>query len=117
MKFLVDAQLPLRLACCLQDAGHDVLHTRELPNQNSTPDSTINQISLEQERIVITKDLDFLESFLIRQQPYKLLLVTTGNIKNSELEALFLNNLSQIVELLEQHNYIELSRKALIVHQ
>ena len=117
MKFLVDAQLPLRLARCLQDAGHDVLHTRELPNQNSTPDSTINQISLEQERIVITKDLDFLESFLIRQQPYKLLLVTTGNIKNSELEALFLNNLSQLVELLEQHNYIELSRNALIVHQ
>jgi predicted nuclease of predicted toxin-antitoxin system len=44
-------------------------------------------------------------------------LVTTGNIKNSELEALFLNNLSQLVELLEQHNYIELSRNALIVHQ
>jgi predicted nuclease of predicted toxin-antitoxin system len=117
MKFLVDAQLPLQLAHRLQDAGHDVLHTRELPSQNSTPDSAINQISLEQERIVITKDLDFLESFLIRQQPYKLLLVTTGNIKNSELEALFLNNLSQIVELLEQHNYIELSRNALIVHQ
>jgi predicted nuclease of predicted toxin-antitoxin system len=117
MKFLVDAQLPLRLAYRLRDAGHDVLHTRELPSQNSTPDSAINQISLEQERIVITKDLDFLESFLIRQQPYKLLLVTTGNIKNSELEALFLNNLSQLVELLEQHNYIELSRNALIVHQ
>lgn len=117
MKFLVDAQLPLRLARCLQDAGHDVLHTQELPEQNSTPDSTINQISLERERIVVTKDLDFLESFLIRQQPYKLLLVTTGNIKNSELEALFLNNLEQIVTLLEQHNYIELSLKALIVHQ
>ncbi len=97
--------------------GMIVLHTRELPNQNSTPDSTINQISLEQERIVITKDLDFLESFLIRQQPYKLLLVTTGNIKNSELEALFLNNLAQIVELLEPYNYIELSRNSLILHQ
>lgn len=116
MKFLVDAQLPLRLARSLQEAGHDVLHTLDLPDQNSTPDSTINQISLEQERIVITKDLDFLESFLIRQQPYKLLLVTTGNIKNYELEALFINNLEQIVQLFKQHNYIELSRNALIVH-
>jgi predicted nuclease of predicted toxin-antitoxin system len=28
MKFLVDAQLPLRLARFLQSAGYDTLHTR-----------------------------------------------------------------------------------------
>lgn len=32
MKFLVDAQLPLRLARYLREAGHDVVHTRELPD-------------------------------------------------------------------------------------
>jgi predicted nuclease of predicted toxin-antitoxin system len=31
MKFLVDAQLPRRLARFLAEQGHDVLHTRELP--------------------------------------------------------------------------------------
>ncbi len=31
MKFIVDAQLPTRLARFLQDAGYDVLHTRDLP--------------------------------------------------------------------------------------
>ena len=117
MKFLVDAQLPLRLARCLRDAGHDVVHTRELPDQNATPDSVINQLSITEERVVITKDVDFLETFLIRQQPYKLLLVTTGNIKNAALESLFLNNLTQLVELFEQHAYLELSRDTLIVHQ
>ncbi|MBW4513692.1 MAG: DUF5615 family PIN-like protein [Timaviella obliquedivisa GSE-PSE-MK23-08B] len=117
MKFLVDAQLPLRLAWCLQKAGQDVVHTRELPDQNSTPDAVINQLSMAEERIVITKDADFLESFLIRQQPYKLLLVTKGNIRNFELETLFLNNLMQIIELFEQHSYLELSRDTLIVHQ
>jgi predicted nuclease of predicted toxin-antitoxin system len=116
MKFLVDAQLPMRLARCLREAGHDVVHTRELPEQNSTPDSMINQLSMNQERIVITKDTDFLDSFLIRQQPYKLLLITTGNIKNSELEMLFLNNLAHLVELFEQYDYLELSRESLIVH-
>jgi predicted nuclease of predicted toxin-antitoxin system len=30
VKFLVDAQLPWRLAVFLSDAGHDVVHTREL---------------------------------------------------------------------------------------
>lgn len=116
MKFLVDAQLPLRLARCLREVGHDVVHTRELPEQNATPDSVINQISVDQERVVITKDADFLETFLLQQRPYKLLLVTTGNIKNSELEMLFLNNLNQIVELFEQYSYLELSLDALIVH-
>jgi predicted nuclease of predicted toxin-antitoxin system len=32
MKFLVDAQLPIRLAQLLQTAGHDTIHTRELPH-------------------------------------------------------------------------------------
>ncbi|WP_394368063.1 DUF5615 family PIN-like protein [Leptolyngbya boryana] len=31
MKFLVDAQLPTRLARLLSEAGYDTLHTRDLP--------------------------------------------------------------------------------------
>jgi len=38
MKFLVDAQLPRRLAYRLQDAGHDAVHTLDLPLANRTPD-------------------------------------------------------------------------------
>ena len=52
---------------------------------------------------MVTKDRDFLDSFLLRQQPYKLLLVTTGNITNTELVELFAKNLSQLAELFEQH--------------
>lgn len=107
MKFLVDAQLPLRLARQLQEARYDTIHTRELPQQNTTPDSTINSISIQEERVVITKDSDFVDSFLTVQQPYKLLLVTAGNIKNADLEILFTTNLSLIIDLLSQHNYIE----------
>lgn len=117
MKFLVDAQLPLRLARLLQEAGYDTIHTRELPLQNATPDSIINSLSIQQERVVITKDSDFVDSFLTVQQPYKLLLVTTGNIKNADLEILFATNISLIVDLLSQHSYIELSKDSVIVHQ
>lgn len=31
MKFLVDAQLPMRLAVLLQGAGYDTIHTKKLP--------------------------------------------------------------------------------------
>jgi hypothetical protein len=36
VKFLVDAQLPVRLARFLISAGHDVLHTTDLPDGNRT---------------------------------------------------------------------------------
>ena len=38
MRFLVDAQLPARLAAFLADAGHDALHTTALPDGNRTTD-------------------------------------------------------------------------------
>ncbi len=39
MNFLVDAQLPRRLARILTGAGHDAVHTLDLPNANRTPRS------------------------------------------------------------------------------
>ena len=62
MKFLVDAQLPKRLASLLNGAGYDTLHTLDLPDKNFTKDSQINQISIKEKRVVISKDLDFIES-------------------------------------------------------
>jgi predicted nuclease of predicted toxin-antitoxin system len=95
MKFLVDAQLPRNVAHMLQSVGYDTIHTKDLPNRNATTDEEINMISIQENRIVISKDSDFLDSFIIRKQPYKLLQVTTGNIKNTELEAIFLKNLPE----------------------
>jgi predicted nuclease of predicted toxin-antitoxin system len=38
MKFVVDAQLPRRLARELAEFGHDAVHTLDLPAGNHTPD-------------------------------------------------------------------------------
>ena len=38
MKFLVDAQLPVKLAQILRQKGYDAIHTKELPHQNQTSD-------------------------------------------------------------------------------
>ncbi len=115
MKFLVDAQLPIRLSHLLKSLGHDTIHTKNLVLRNTTPDPEINAISLREQRIVITKDSDFWDSFYIRQEPYKLLLITTGN--NKELEALFIKNLEQLAKLFEQYALIEMSRDTITVHQ
>jgi len=116
MKFLVDAQLPVRLARFLQTAGYDTLHTQFLPLKNATPDPEINALSLKEERILITKDKDFIQSFILSKKPYKLLVVTTGNISNNDLENLFIKNLQQLTELFTKHELIEMTRDSLIVH-
>ena len=85
MRFLVDAQLPARLARFLTDAGHAAVHTSELPNGNATPDSEINRVADADDRVVVTKDRDFRDSHLLRGTPRHLLVVTTGNITNDDL--------------------------------
>ena len=90
MKFLIDAQLPRRLADHLRRAGFEAIHTLDLPLGNCTPDTVINELSVHEQYIVVTKDSDFVDSFLLQRRPWKLLLVSTGNITNAELEALFL---------------------------
>ena len=116
MNFLLDAQLPRRLAFFLRERGYDVVHTLDLPRANRTTDQEINDLSARELRVVVTKDSDFVDSLLLRGQPWKLLSVTTGNIHNRELEALFLENLKTITEGLEVHTYVELSRSAVILH-
>jgi predicted nuclease of predicted toxin-antitoxin system len=59
MKFLVDAHLPPGLCGLLRAAGHDAMHTRDLPTQNQTPDEVINNLSLKDQRVVVSKDTDF----------------------------------------------------------
>ena len=117
MKFLVDAQLPRRLARWLQAKGHEAVHTRDLPEGNRTGDATINALSLHEQRVVITKDEDFVDLFLLRHQPYKLLLIATGNISNRELDQLFQDNLEEIVRAFETYDFVELDRTVLICHQ
>jgi predicted nuclease of predicted toxin-antitoxin system len=117
MKFLIDAQLPVKLAQLLRQKGYDVIHTKELPQRNQTSDQEINAISIQDQRIVITKDTDFLESFILYKRPYKLLLVTTGNISNKELESLFLKYLDYLSLQFDQHYYLEINRQAIIIHQ
>ncbi len=48
MNFLIDAQLPRRLVYRLRDAGHD---------------ATIITIAIREDRIIVTKDADFVNTF------------------------------------------------------
>ncbi|ADD27368.1 DUF5615 family PIN-like protein [Meiothermus ruber] len=116
IRFLVDAHLPFRLVRLLRERGYDALHTSELPRGNATKDSEINALSLREKRVVVSKDADFIQSLILRGEPYKLLLVSTGNISNQVLEALFLEQLDVLCELLNTYRYVELGRAEIVAH-
>ncbi|WP_397234004.1 DUF5615 family PIN-like protein [Pelodictyon phaeoclathratiforme] len=83
---------------------------------NQTPDSDIILIADRDGRIVVTKD-DFVQSFLLRNTPQRLMLVASGNIGNAELERLISAALPAIIEAFEAAHYIEIGRNSVIVHE
>lgn len=114
MKFLIDTQLPKTLAQFLNDRGFDTIHTSDLPKKNRSTDAEINAISIEEKRVVISKDSDFFDSFSAVQKPYKLLFLTTGNISNTKLIALFEANLLLIIHSLNSADVVDLSSSAVV---
>ena len=95
MKFLVDAQLP---------------------RKNLTTDQEIIARAKRDERIVVSKDADFVQSFLIAGEP-SLLLISTGNISNAELEKLLRANLSGIEAAFASSRFVEITGDTLVVHE
>jgi predicted nuclease of predicted toxin-antitoxin system len=116
MKFLVDAQLPKLLSDYIASKGHNCVHTLSLPNKNHSTDKELLTMVVEENRILITKDLDFLNSFLIKKTPPKLILVRTGNIRNNELLAIFRKHLDRLINTINENDLIEINQSEIVVH-
>jgi len=113
VKFLVDAQLPARLAELLNRAGHDAVHTIALPDGNRSTDSQIAERADADGRVVITKDRDFRDAHMLAGSPRRLLVVATGNVTNLALLLLIERHLDAIVSAFEEADFVELSKEAL----
>lgn len=111
MKFLLDAQLPPSLKQLFLEHGHDCLHTLDLELGNDTPDKTINRLSVLDQRIVITKDADFYDSFLLKREPYKLILVKLGNTSKKELLFFFQEQFEKIMEQIKTESLLVLKKE------
>lgn len=116
MRLLIDAQLPRRMTRWLVEAGHDAVHTLDLPFGNRTADAEIIVVARREQRTVVTKDDDFVRSFFISSEPASLLLIAMGNITNLELEKIMRMNMPRIEAALATHHFVELQRETLVVH-
>ena len=117
MKFIIDANLPYKLSIYLKSKKYDVIHTDDLPNKEKSTDDEIRKVSLDQNRIIITKDTDFLDSHLLQNIPPKLLIVTTGNIVNKLLLKIFYDYFDKIVSLFKSYKLIEINSEEVIAHE
>jgi predicted nuclease of predicted toxin-antitoxin system len=115
MNFLVDAQLPRRMTAWLTAAGCNALHTLDLPHGNRTTDEQLNDVADRDQRVVVSKDADFVDTHLLRGRPAKLLLISTGNISNRDLEALVVPLLADIVREFQTHSFLELGRAGIVI--
>lgn len=116
MKWLLDAQLPRRLAELFVRHGHEATHTLELPGANASSDEQLLDVAEIEDRVIVTKDADFVNSFWLTERPRRLLLVSTGNIGNRELTELVDRHRDEIVEGFAGHSFLELDRDGLIIH-
>ncbi len=115
MSFLVDAQLPRRIAAWLTAAGYDAIHTLDLPHGNRTTDQQVIDAADREQRAVVTKDADFVDSHILHGRPVRLLLISTGNITNRELEALMVPLIPVIIQEFQTHFFLELGRTGIVV--
>ena len=58
VRLIIDVNLPVALARCLREAGHDTLHLFER-GQERLPDPDIFAVAGGKARVIVTCDLDF----------------------------------------------------------
>jgi len=109
--------LPRRLARRLVASGHDAVHTLDLPSGNRTPDGDIVARADREERAVVTKDADFVNSHVVAGRPSRLILISTGNLGNDELERRLFEHLAEIEHALMEGGFVELAAEGLVVHE
>lgn len=111
MNFLIDAQLPIDLSELFNAKGHNSIHTSQLPNKNMTTDDVIRHLSMQEKRIVITKDSDFYDTYILKKEPYKIVFVRTGNLSTIALIKIFLTNFDKIVLCLQEGGLIQVTKE------
>jgi len=116
MNFLCDVHLSFRLVKYLSQRGHDVVHVNHLPEKWFTSDVQICDYADKNNFILITKDADFRNSFMLKKTPHKVIRITLGNISHLDLINLFENHLEIVAKYLEnQFCYIEINKHDVLV--
>lgn len=104
MKFLCDVHISIKLAKHINNKGFECIHANTVLDKWFTSDSNIAKFSDLNDLILITKDFDFKNSFLVNKTPKKLIKINLGNISNTQLIEIFDRFISEIETINNNHN-------------
>jgi len=86
LNFLVDAQLPPALARWIVGRGHQATHVFELGLQTAD-DPVVWERARKENAVIISKDQDFVDRWLLSERPVALVWIRKGNCSNRALLA------------------------------
>ena len=101
MNFLVDAQLPPALARWIEHQGHTAAHVAEI-GLREADDATLWEHARTHGGILISKDEDFVDRWLLSNKPVPLLWIRKGNCSNRALVTWLEPFWPDVVKRLEQ---------------
>lgn len=67
LNFLCDVHISLKIKRALGSLGYVAKHANELPNSDTSTDKEIAQYCLENDCILISRDYDFVDSYLFKK--------------------------------------------------
>ena len=105
MTFLVDNQLPQALARFLISRGHQAEHVLDL-NMDEAADGFIWNYALKNQRVIITKDEDFISLSLQSGGENQVVWVRLGNCRTPALLAAFETAMPKLIQALQQGDHV-----------
>lgn len=116
MKFLCDVHISYKVTNHLISLGYDSIHVNSILNKWYTTDKEICAYADKYDFVVLTKDSDFKNSYIINKTPKKLVRISLGNISNKELMETLTSNITTIENICNHAAafYIEVNQNGVI---
>ena len=109
--------MPIRLSKFLAIQGAGSIHVNQILDGSRTADAAISEYADKNDYIVVTKDTDFRNAYLLKKTPRKLIRICLGNISNDRLVELFESQLGLITKLnREESFYLEIHADSILIY-
>ena len=115
MKFLIDENLPPHLAVMIREKGFEAKHINDFGNELPISDNAIRRLALRKSWVVVTRDDDFVKSYVSRHIPEKLIYVF-GFTDRMEILQAFRDHWDQIPDLIREGELIEVNPSGVKLH-
>lgn len=112
MKYIIDENLPPELAIMFRNYDLVAFHINEMKahSKHRVTDDQIRRVSLRNGSVIVTRDDDFVKSFVSRKVPEKLIYLY-GFDRKETLMVRIEEVVSQLEKWIANHDFVEINPK------